>query len=246
MNLLWVILFCSNPFGTDSARFDATADFTLERNPAGPWSYRYADDTLRDGDYPLLKHTAPLDVTGGGATVWHADETPRAIRPFIGVKTEDFAGVGTWANGELAIHPGKSGRAIGPGLVVLTFTSEDDGSADIDFDLTLALNGDVSWFVELNDSSQTLASGAMAGDGDTESISLDSISLAAGDRISLVIDTNGSEGRDLVRVNKGVIEVTTENSTPFCWQLTFWKKLSRYRFCKWISLFKVKKLKRKK
>lgn len=188
---------------------DATTDFSLAQNPNGPWSYHSSDDTLRDGDYPLLKETAPLEVPGGGPIVWHADSTSAAIRPFVGINTSSAPGFGSWQNGELAIHPGRSQRAQGPGLVVLTYTAEQDGTADIDFDLQLGLNGNVLWFVEKNDASETLASGSMAGNGATASIDLDSVPVAAGDRINLVIDSNGSEGRDLIRVLRGEIELQT-------------------------------------
>lgn len=191
---------------------DATADFTLTQNPNGPWSYHSSDDTLRDGDYPLLEETAPLDIPGGGPVVWHADSTSASIRPFVGVKTFDIPGVGSWQNGELGIHPGRSQRVQGPGLVVLTYTAENDGTANVDFDLQLALNGNVLWFVEKNDSTETLASGSMVGNGATASIVLDSVPVSAGDRINLVIDSNGSEGRDLIRVLRGEVELLSPPS----------------------------------
>lgn len=188
---------------------DATADFSLTQNPNGPWSYHSSDDTLRDGDYPLMEETAPLDLPGGGPVVWHSDSTSTAIRPFVGIKTFDVAGLGSWQIDELAIHPGRSQRVQGPGLVVLTYTADNDGFANIDYDLELALNGNVLWFVEKNDSSETLASGAMSGTGATASIDLDTVPVVAGDRINLVIDSNGSEGRDLIRVLRGEIALSS-------------------------------------
>ncbi|MCR9201123.1 MAG: Ig-like domain-containing protein [Planctomycetaceae bacterium] len=186
---------------------DATADFSLAQNPNGVWSYYNADDTVRDGNYQLMAETAQLEVPGG-PVVWHADTTPTAIRPFVGINDVSIPGLGTWQNGELAIHPGRSQRAAGAGLVVLTYTAEADGLADINYDLAMGLNGNVLWFLELNDGSNTLASGSMVGSSGTASIDLDAVPVAAGDRINLVIDSNGSVGSDLVRVLRGEIALS--------------------------------------
>ena len=187
--------------------YDATADFSTAANPNGVWSYRFSDDTIRDGDYALLGHVAGLAPgPGQGSDVWHADAgEPTAQRPFAGINTTGVAGGGTWLQGELALHPGRSNNQSGDGLAALVWDSPNAGTADVSFELAMGLGGNVAWYFERNDGSDTLASGTLNGLSDTASISLSDVAINFGDTLNLVLDNNEETGSDLVRITTGTI-----------------------------------------
>ena len=191
---------------------EATSEFSTASNPNGVWSYHFSNDTVRDGTYSLLTEVDPLNGgPAGGSLVWHADAgVPLAQRPFAGVNTTT-PGASSWALGELAIHPGKSGGGSGASMAILSWTNPFTGTADIDFSLAMGLSGNVLWFFEQNDSSNTLASGTLVGSSATDTFSLSNISINIGDRLNFVVDSNGSEGSDLVRLTSATIEI---NAVP--------------------------------
>ena len=187
--------------------YDATADFTLSSNPSGTWSYLYSNDTVRDGSYSLFTEVDPLGVDGPLA--WHADiGASTASRPWAGIKTT-ATGFGSWQVGELALHPGRSGNAAGDGLAILTWTSPVTGTVNVNYSLAMGLSGNVLWFFEKNDGTNTLDSGSLAGSAATDSILLTNVSVTAGDDLSLVIHNNGSVGNDLVRLTNATIEISS-------------------------------------
>ncbi|MEO1527993.1 MAG: PEP-CTERM sorting domain-containing protein [Planctomycetota bacterium] len=192
--------------------YNATTDFGFGSNPNGVWSYHYSNDTLRDGAYELFTEVDPLvGGAAGGSLVWHADPgVATAQRPFAGVNTTS-PGVSSWQVNELAIHPGQSGGGGGAGLAILSWTSPFTGTANVDFSLAMGLSGDVLWFFEQNDSTNTLASGSMSGFSDSDAFSLTNISVNIGDRLNFVVDSNGSVGSDLVRLSNATIEA---NAVP--------------------------------
>lgn len=193
--------------------FDAVDEFSTASNGDGVWSYHYSDDTTRDGEYPLLAQSGPL---GSGpaenSTVWHADSgVATAQRPYAGVNTTT-SGVSSWAVGELALHPGPSNGGSGAGLAALSWTSPVTGTADVSIALTMGLNGDIDWFLErfsiADQLVTTFDSGNLSGNLDAVTILRPNVAINFGDQLNLVLDSNGSVGSDLVRVNTATITAT--------------------------------------
>ena len=94
-------------------------------------------------------------------------------------------------------HPG-----IGE-LVVLSWLSQATTNLNIDFSFSdLDPNGGngIAWFVEVNNSSNTLNSGAIGNGGATGSMNLSNVAVKAGDRINFVIDPNGDYSYDSTRI----------------------------------------------
>ena len=213
------LVCCVVPTASAGVIYDAVADFTTVSNPSGVWSYLYSDDTVRDGSYSLFPEVAPLvSGPGVGSSVWHADAgATTAQRPWAGINTT-VTGSGTWQVGELALHPGQSGGGFGDGLAILTWTSPLTGTVDVNYSLAMGLAGNVTWFFDKNDSNSTLDSGSLSGASGTDSISLSSVSVTTGDRLSLILNTNGSVGADLVRLTNATIEAAAvpEPSSTAC------------------------------
>jgi len=203
-------LVASRPLPCEAVTiYDAVAHFSTVSNPNGVWGYHYSNDTLRDGNYSLFSEVDPLGPgPAAGSVVWHADQGAlNAQRPYAGINTTS-SDVGTWAIGELAIHPGQSGGGTGAGLAILSWESPLTGTADIDFSIALGLSGNVLWYFDRGDSSDSLASGSLVGSSGTDVISLTDVAVNSGDQLNFVVDSNGSVGNDLVRISTVTIALT--------------------------------------
>ena len=207
--------------------YNAVSEFSTGSNPNGNWNYRFSNDTVRDGVYPLLSEIAPL--TDNGSLSWHADPgVSPSRRPWAALNTTST--YGSWLAGELAIHPGQSNLGSGPGLAILSWISTVNGTVNVQFSFALGLPGDILWFFEHNDSSKTLDSGALSGSG-SDSISLTNITINQGDRLNFVVDSNGGVGADLLRISSATIAVNAvpEPTSIACFALTFGSALMRFR-----------------
>lgn len=185
--------------------YDAVADFSTANNPNGVWSYHFANDTDRDGAYELFTEVDPLaSGPANGSSVWHADASvTTAQRPYAGINTTGDLGGGSWALNELAIHPGRSGGALGDGPAVLMWTSPVTGTVSIDYDFALGLDGSVNWFFEKNGNVEEL--GTLTGINDSASFSRTSFAVLAGDKLSFGADNNSVVGNDVVRITNAKI-----------------------------------------
>lgn len=222
----WIIIVGSLSNAHGGIVYNAVSEFSTGSNPNGSWSYRFSNDTVRDGVYPLLTEIAPL--TDNGSLSWHADPgVSPSRRPWAALNTTST--YGSWLVGELAIHPGQSNLGSGPGLAVLSWISTVNGTANVQFSFALGLPGDILWFFEHNDSSNTLDSGALSGSG-SDSISLSNITITPGDRLNFVVDSNGGVGADLLRISSATIEVNAvpEPTSIACFALTFGSVLMRF------------------
>ncbi|MEM7476506.1 MAG: hypothetical protein AAF483_16080 [Planctomycetota bacterium] len=189
--------------------YDPATQFATTENPNGVWSYHFSNDVIRDGSYNLMPEVAP--IIGNGSLAWHADAgAATSQRPFVAVNTG--ANIGTWTAGDLAVHPGQSAGGVGDSLAVLSWTSPYTTTADLDYQFELGLSGDVTWYVELNDDSQTLATGSLIGSGANASVQLNDISVSVGDRLSFVVQSNGDPGSDLVRFTTSTLSIPEPSS----------------------------------
>ncbi len=223
----WIIIVGSLSDAQGGIVYNAVSEFSTGSNPNGSWSYRFSNDTLRDGVYPLLTEIAPL--TDNGSLSWHADPgVSPSRRPWAALNTTST--YGSWLAGELAIHPGQSNLGSGPGLAILSWISTVNGTVNVQFSFALGLPGDILWFFEHNDSSKTLDSGALSGSG-SDSISLTNITINQGDRLNFVVDSNGGVGADLLRISSATIAVNAvpEPTSIACFALTFGSALMRFR-----------------
>ena len=222
----WIIIVGSLSNAHGGIVYNAVSEFSTGSNPNGSWSYRFSNDTVRDGIYPLLSEIAPL--TDNGSLSWHADPgVSPSRRPWAALNTTST--YGSWLVGELAIHPGQSNLGPGPGLAILSWISTINGTVNVQFSFALGLPGEIVWFFEHNDSSKTLDSGALSCSG-SDSISLSNITITPGDRLNFVVDSNGGVGADLLRISSATIEVNAvpEPTSIACFALTFGSVLMQF------------------
>ncbi len=177
--------------------FSAVNDFSTTSNTStDSWSYRYKTNGTRNGNYPLLSqfnasNSSPPGFSPGPVPgAWDAGFW---VAPSVGVNSTGFDQTGIfpnggvfWPDGTMLVHPADCG------LVVVSWLSQSDAIVDIDFSFDDAdpAGGDgVAWFVELNDGSNTLASGMIQNGGaGTGILSLNNISVGIGDRVNFVVD----------------------------------------------------------
>lgn len=191
--------------------YDVQTDYSSTINTnTSPWSYRFGSTAAgRVGNYSLM--TIPpgsgadsgLSYTPLGTTmpVWNA--APTGALPLIGKNETGVAQNlnGTnffWQPDDVLLHPGGSTYAV------VSWLSPDDGTIDLQFEIsdaeTRAGDDGAAWFVELNDLSNTLASGAFGPGGSSGPISLPGINVNAGDRINFIVQSTGGLFTDTTRL----------------------------------------------
>lgn len=196
----------------------AVGDFSNAVNTeTSEWSYRYANDLVRDGAYQLLPT--------------HSDATPlwNPSNPFWNNGNGSVPGVGvnqsgaaiaisggfqpfSWPADTVWMHPGNLG------LTVVSWLSPVTGLADVQFefsDMDPNTGGSgttgVHWFVDVNDSSGHLANGSFTNGATSGPISIMSVPVTAGDRINFIVDPLGDFGFDSTTFT-ATIEYTPEPS----------------------------------
>ena len=97
----------------DTYSTTASTDFSkISNTDSDEWSYRYALDANRDGDYPLLSQFNPgvIPVTPGPALgSWNTDANPNwFVQVNDTAETQRLWGI-TWPAGEMMIHPMTTG-----------------------------------------------------------------------------------------------------------------------------------------
>ena len=199
--------------------FSAAADFSLTSNAnTDTWSYRYKVDNIRDGNYPLIEDfAAGLLLTCAGEPM-HASPGPdpqawqvSGQTPWVAVNTsgvdqslQDWERTIVWPKDAILVHPPENG------LVVVSWLSPSDGLANVDFafaDMNPAGGGNgIAWYVELNDSNETLGSGIIErGGSPTGNLSFTDIKIAVGQRLNFIVNANGDHRCDWTYFEGSVI-----------------------------------------
>ncbi len=220
---LFTGMFLGNMNVEAGAVWSAVDDFSTTTNTvASTWSYRAANDVVRDGDYQLIPTFGEsFSAWDPSTSFWHHPST----YPTVGVNNSGnpINWIGTaspfvWPDGTIWMHPSNT-----PGLAVVSWLSPSDMTVDVDFTFAdmdpngLGNGGDgINWFVDLNDASGLLASGFIpeAG-GSTGVLSLANLSLNAGDRINFIVDPNGNFSFDSTALQATIseVEIVPEPST---------------------------------
>jgi hypothetical protein len=191
--------------------FDAVDGFTTAANTeTSLWSYRFANDELRDGSYSLITATGTLP-SWPGAEFWFTPPASFAV-PLLGANRTGgtlTSGAVVWPDDTLYAHPGNGG------LVLLSWLSPSTLVTDIAFAVTDADPGGgdgIAWFLELNNAGDTLASGVIDNGGGTAPLLVSDVSVQSGDRINLVIGDRGGFSFDSTLLTM-TITVVPEPST---------------------------------
>lgn len=200
LTLVCAVLTCKSAFG-GIITFDNVADFSLATNTeSSTWSYRFADDLVRDGAYSLLTHVNPIaDPFPTKPDVWNnsGDGAPTYLGVNLtGAQQSSGGGVGlyTWNANEMIMHPETGG------LVILSWLSPATGIATIDFSFADAIPfGDSNWFVDRNGSAGTLDSGFLSG-GASSGTRQVTTAVTTGDRINFVVAPNGGFAGDAIAI----------------------------------------------
>jgi len=157
------------------------------------WTMRQSTSLERNGNYvPLPQRSDDSFEPNGwspdpGETFYH--DPARYL--WVGANTtgqEMTLANNHWPAGTVALHP------PGTGLIVVTWTAPEAGLAELEFAFSDANSAGATgqnWYVEKNDSAQTLAQGLLEEGGDTGSLRR-TVLVAAGDRINFVVDANGN------------------------------------------------------
>lgn len=187
--------------------YDAVADFSTSSNTASStWSYRTSVNAAHDGNYTLLPNFGPFaGFTGppSGTAGWAA-----AGVPAIGLNTtgadQYFTGFGpgaqfTWPAGALFMHPGS------PTLAVVSWLSPAALTLAISFrfadlDANPSYTDGVAWAVEKNSGGGTLANGVIGNGGNSGTLSVSNVTVAAGDRIHFIVGGTGDFQGDSTRL----------------------------------------------
>lgn len=201
--------------GPTQTTFSAVADFSTTSNrQTDTWSYLYKHDRVRDGNYQLIEEFesglrlatagAPMQAAPGpNAPAWQVG----GDTPWVAVNTtgseqtlQEWGRTIRWSSDCLIVHPGESG------MVVVRWLSPLDGSAHIDVTFADAYpsgGGDgIAWYVELDDASQTLASGNIDRGGPaTGRLSFPEVEVTAGRHINFVVDSRGDHRCDWTRLD---------------------------------------------
>lgn len=177
----------------------AVDDFSNTVNTeTSEWSYRVGEDTVRDGSYVLLPtNSDPRPLWNPATPYWNLNGSQL---PAIGVNRSGAAIPivppflpFSWPDGVVWLHPTDSR------IAVVSWLSPVSGPVDIDFTIAdIDPNGGngVRWYLDLNDSSGELISGALAAGQSAGAQSLVDVQVNVGDRINFVIDANGDFGFD--------------------------------------------------
>lgn len=180
---------------------DAFQDFPASGFGDGTWSYRYSPTLERDGDYALLDVRSNDDFEAVRTGHWSpaaGDVFFRAADQYVWVGANQTGSEMTlggvhWPANAIAAHP------PGTGLVVLSWQAPAAGIAQLDFSFADADPfgaGGVRWYVEQNDSAQTLESGQVPEGGTTGLLHRAGVVVQAGDRLNFIVDPNGEFGGD--------------------------------------------------
>ncbi len=184
-------------FGELPGVYSISTDFSASENAVwNTWSYRHKTDLVRNGQYELNAASAEPQP---GLNTWYASGTaqPSVARNDTGA--DYVSGTLSWPAGTVMLHPATDS------LSVLSWRSPIDTTVDVSYrfaDLDLGGSGGVQWFVEVNNSVYTLASGTLAegGESGAEPITIAGVRVAAGDRINFVVAPNGSSTNDATLV----------------------------------------------
>ncbi len=203
---------CSLSLHADVITFDVATDFSFANNTeSSTWSYRYATDLERDGDYLLYTTVNPIaDPFTVKPSVWNDGDDGSPA--WVGKNTtggDQISGGGNnwnWQADDVMFHPGV-GR-----LSVISWLAPQSGTLTLNYQLSDDISGGpVSWFIEQNSSVQTLANGSLTSQATTGPQQL-STTVAQGDRINFLLDPIGSIGTDAVVINASLSLQT--NSVP--------------------------------
>jgi hypothetical protein len=178
--------------------YDLTADFSSNENPNGPWSYRYKPGTTRDGDYYLLPAYGPADGSWSPVNPGSWSQFGNGGVPLVGVNQTGsdvtYASPAfVWPNGTMHVHPGNLD------LVIVSWLSASTSHLNINFSfssLNPTCGNGIEWYVEMNNSTNTLSSGSYSSGGTSGPITLTGIPVGPGDRINFIVDPNGDYGCD--------------------------------------------------
>ena len=177
--------------------FDVVDDFSTTTNSeTSQWSYRYSTDLVRDGDYTLLPNFSDPQLGSlFSGSFWDNSQNYWNLSgpavPAIGVNdtggdilvNPQFPPI-TWTDQTIWMHPNFTG------FTVVSWLSPSAGTVDIDFkffDMDPNGGDGVGWFVDLGSDSGELDSGTFANGGATGLITLNLLSVAAGDRINFLV-----------------------------------------------------------
>jgi len=226
-SLLLLPMLCALPLS--AATYDAVTDFSKTTNTnTSLWSYRYKPNLVRDGNYLLLPGYGPADATWSpsnpGAWTLSGSVPEIGVNKTGGNVTYTGGPAFLWPNETMLVHPG-----IGQ-LAVLSWLSPQTMLVDISFSFTDmdAADGDgIAWFVEKNNFSSTLSSGAFGNGGFSGVQSLDNVAVNAGDRISFIVSPNGSYFYDSTNLTAMIVPdaAVPEPSTAMAGTLTLFAAL---------------------
>ena len=205
------------------AVFDAVTDFsTVTNTETSTWSYRSSSDETRDGVYSLLTgvsdgypfwdqvtpfwNNAGVPVPGIGAN------QSGAHLKFVGNSSTFY-----WPDKTIWMHPSDSG------MTVLSWLSAADGVFNISFSfadmdpngVAAGFGNGIKWFVDRNNSGGVtgLTQGTIAEGGpSTGLLTLDNVSVSAGDRIDFVVAANGNYNFDSTGVTATITAVPEPSS----------------------------------
>lgn len=193
----------------DVLTFNATDDFSFSINTnQSVWSYRYATDLVRDGDYTLYTTVNPIaDPFTLKPSVWNDgnDGFPAWVgKNTTGAdQTSGGAGNWIWQAGDLMIHPG-NGR-----LSVISWLAPEAGLATVNYSFADdIIGGPAIWFVEKNNSTTTLATATLASAASTGVLQLTTM-VNSGDRLNFILDADGAIGTDAIVFTA---EISLDNS----------------------------------
>ena len=204
--------FVSQSAATSPAR-DAVAGYSLAgANPNGVWTYRHANDVVRDGVYALLPNFVPnraLFLPSPPGAAMHYDDTFHGIAKCPAGCTLSALSFVPIAGDELWMHPGGNTPL---GLTVVQFTAPTAGLYDIAFsfkDIDTSPSGDgVDWFVDKG--TANLASGTVK-NSSTGALSVLGVPLAVGDEINFIVAPKATAVFDSTALKA---TVTLQGHTP--------------------------------
>jgi hypothetical protein len=178
--------------------YDAAADFSLDSNPNGVWSYGYS--LTLTGDFTPYTRSSTLTFGNPNFSSWRGDLSPFGDGTPLAVQnTADTTQQGAGANldpGQLALHPGEEGEvsivrwtAPDAGTIYLdaTFTGRDNvhgTTTDVHvlFNGTSIFDGSINGFLDTTSYTDTFS--VLAGD-------VIDFAVGVGDDKSFLSDTTG-------------------------------------------------------
>jgi hypothetical protein len=202
--LAWMIALAMSATAMGMPVDSAVDDFNKATNTDGQrWTYRYANDLVRDGDYALLDTFGQLQSMSPKLDIWVLGNIP-----YPGVGVNDTGVAAQWLGNQFAfsfpdahvfLHPGNLG------LAVLTWQSPFAGVVGIDltvWDVDPNGGDGVNWYLDRGDSTGNIAGGTVINNS-TGPMQYN-VAVGVGDKIHLVIDPRGSYQFDTTAVTMNI------------------------------------------